>query len=44
MIEQSQWLKALMAQAGYRVGTVSYFSDPPDKIWRLDEEIRKILP
>lgn len=39
MVEDPQWLDALMKTAGFRVGQVDYFSDLPDKTWDPNGEI-----
>ena len=39
MVEDPQWLVTLLGNDGFRVGPVSYFSDPPEKTWNPDSEV-----
>jgi cardiolipin synthase C len=39
MVESPQWLDHLLSEAGFHVGEVRYFSDPPDKTWHLESEV-----
>ena len=39
MVEDPHWLNTLLTDRGFRVGPVSYFSDPPDKAWGTNSEV-----
>ncbi|QOC23208.1 phospholipase D family protein [Wenzhouxiangella sp. AB-CW3] len=39
MIEDPDWLEALIGRAGFEVGTVRYFADLPEKTWSLESEV-----
>jgi len=39
MLESPHWLDDLLGEAGFQVGAVRYFSDPPDKVRQLESEV-----
>ncbi len=39
MVDNPRWLPELLSTAGFPVGAVRYFSDPPDKTWHRESEV-----
>ncbi len=39
LVDSPEWFDKLVGEAGFAVGAVRYFSDPPDKTWHRESEV-----